>query len=335
MKKKVLFCDYPQAMDESYAWQREEILRAYPDADVRVVPYASPQQLRAELAQADALVTAFLPLTREVLAAAPRLRIVSVHATGYGNVNVDAARDLGIAVTHVADYCTEEVAEHTMALLLALARHLKAYDHHVNEGFSWQFESEKGLHRIKGRHLMLFGWGRISRRVAQFAQAFGMKVGVVSHHLTDEAAMAAGVRSVTKEEAFAEGEILSNHMAEARENYHFFRREAFDAMKCTPIFLNVGRGSAVDEAALVEALDAGKIAGAGLDVLQTENPDLAHSPLIGRSNVILTPHAAFYSEESHQELAARAVQNILDFFAGKPVKNLAAKKETAVEGGAA
>ena len=106
MKKKVLFCDYPQAMDESYAWQREEILRAYPDADVRVVPYASPQQLRAELAQADALVTAFLPLTREVLAAAPRLRIVSVHATGYGNVNVDAARDLGIAVTHVADYCT-------------------------------------------------------------------------------------------------------------------------------------------------------------------------------------------------------------------------------------
>ena len=165
MKKKVLFCDYPQAMDESYAWQREEILRAYPDADVRVVPYASPQQLRAELAQADALVTAFLPLTREVLAAAPRLRIVSVHATGYGNVNVDAARDLGIA--HVADYCTEEVAEHTMALMLALARHLKAYDHHVNEGFSWQFESEKGLHRIKGRHLMLFGWGRISRRVAQ------------------------------------------------------------------------------------------------------------------------------------------------------------------------
>ena len=162
-----------------------------------------------------------------------------------------------------------------------------------------------------------------------------MKVGVVSHHLTDEAAMAAGVRSVTKEEAFAEGEILSNHMAEARENYHFFRREAFDAMKCTPIFLNVGRGSAVDEAALVEALDAGKIAGAGLDVLQTENPDLAHSPLIGRPNVILTPHAAFYSEESHQELAARAVQNIIDFFDGKPVKNLAAKKEEAVEGGAA
>ena len=335
MKKKVLFCDYPQAMDESYAWQREEILRAYPDADVRVVSYASPQQLRAELAQADALVTAFLPLTREVLAAAPRLRIVSVHATGYGNVNVDAARDLGIAVTHVADYCTEEVAEHTMALMLALARHLKAYDHHVNEGFSWQFESEKGLHRLCGRHLMLFGWGRISRRVAKLSQAFGMEVGVVSHHLTDDAARTAGVRSVTKEEAFAEGEILSNHMAEARENYHFFRREAFDAMKRTPIFLNVGRGSAVDEAALVEALDAGKIAGAGLDVLQTENPDLAHSPLIGRPNVILTPHAAFYSEESHQELAARAVQNILDFFAGKPVKNLAAKKETAVEGGAA
>ena len=330
MKKKVLFCDYPQAMDESYAWQREEILRAYPDADVRVVPYASPQQLRAELAQADALVTAFLPLTREVLAAAPRLRIVSVHATGYGNVNVDAARDLGIAVTHVADYCTEEVAEHTMALMLALARHLKAYDHHVNEGFSWQFESEKGLHRLCGRHLMLFGWGRISRRVAKLSQAFGMEVGVVSHHLTDDAAKTAGVRSVTKEEAFAEGDILSNHMAEARENYHFFRREAFDAMKDEDdrlfgaIFLNVGRGSAVDEAALVEALDAGKIAGAGLDVLQTENPDLAHSPLIGRSNVILTPHAAFYSEESHHELAARAVQNIIDFFAGKPIKNLAA-----------
>ena len=323
MKRTVLFCDYPQAMDESYAWQRNEILQAYPDADVRVVPYASPQQLRAELSKADALVTAFLPITREVLAAAPHLRIVSIHATGYGNVNVEAARDLGIAVTNVPDYCTEEVAEHTLALMLALARHLKAYDHHVNEGFSWQFESEKRLHRLCGRCLCLFGWGRISRRVAQLAQAFGMDVGVVSHHLSDAAAKAAGVRHVTKEEAFATGDILSNHMAEARENYHYFCREAFAAMARTPIFLNVGRGSAVDEAALVEALDAGRIAGAGLDVLQMENPDLAHSPLRGRSNVILTPHAAFYSEESHHALAAQSVQNILDFFAGRSIENLA------------
>lgn len=325
--KKILFCDYPQAMDACYEGQKAAVLRAYPDAVVRVVPYVSPQQFREELKDADALVTAFLPLTREVLSGARKLQIISVHATGYGNVNVAAACDFGITVTHVADYCTEEVAEHTLALLLALARHLKAYDHHANEGFSWRFEVEKGLHRLSGRQLMLFGWGRISRRVAQLAKAFGLCIGVVSGHLTEEAAAAAGVCRVTKEQALEKGDILSNHMAEVQASYHFFNRAAFEAMERQPIFLNVGRGSAVEEAALAWALDTGKVSAAGLDVLQTENPDLARSPLRGRPNVILTPHAAFYSEESHQELATRSVQNVLDFFAGKAVENLAKKKD--------
>ena len=319
----VLFCDYPQSMDESYAWQKAQIERAHPDAVVRVVPYASPQQFQSALAEADALVTAFLPLTREVLSGARRLRIVSIHATGYGTVNLAAAKELGITVTNVVDYCTTEVAEHTMALLLALARHLKAYDQHVQERYAWQFETETGLHRLAGRRLMLFGWGRISWTVARFAQAFGLQVGVVSHHLSEAEALGAGVRCVTKEEALASGDILSNHMPEARANYHYFDRAAFAAMAQHPIFLNVGRGSAVDESALAWALDAGRVSAAGLDVLQTENPDLAKSPFLHRPNVLLTPHAAFYSEESHHELAARSVQNVLDFFAGRPVKNLA------------
>lgn len=319
----VLFCDYPQSMDDCYRWQKAQIEQAYPDATVRVVPYASPQQFREELAEADALVTAFLPLTREVLAGARKLRVISLHATGYGTVNLAAAKEFGIAVTHVVDYCTTEVAEHTMALLLALARHLKAYDRHVQEGHAWRFETEAGLHRLAGRHLMLFGWGRISRRVARFARAFGLDIGVVSHHLTAEEAESAGVRPVTKEEALAKGDILSNHMPEAQANYHTFDRAAFAMMGQAPIFINVGRGSAVDEAALVWALDEGRVSAAGLDVLQTENPDLAKSPFLGRPNVILTPHAAFYSEESHRELAERSVQNILDFFAGKPIENLA------------
>ena len=185
----VLFCDYPQSMDESYAWQKAQIERVHPDAVVRVVPYASPQQFQSALAEADALVTAFLPLTREVLAGARRLRIVSLHATGYGTVNLAAAKELGITVTNVVDYCTTEVAEHTMALLLALARHLKAYDQHVQERYAWQFETEAGLHRLAGRRLMLFGWGRISRTVARLAQAFGLAVGVVSHHLSEAEAL--------------------------------------------------------------------------------------------------------------------------------------------------
>lgn len=321
--KHILLCDYPQAIDESYEWQKGRIEQALPDAVVRIVPYTSPQQFQSELADADALLTAFLPLTREVLAGARKLRIISYHSTGYGTVNLAAAKELGITVTHVVDYCTTEVAEHTMALMFALARHLKAYDHHVQERLAWNFDDEAGMHRLAGRQLILFGWGRISRQVARYAKAFGLAVGVVSQHLSDAEALGAGVRCISKEEALAQGDILSNHMAESQRNYHYFDRAAFAAMERAPLFLNVGRGSAVDEAALAWALDEGRVSAAGLDVLQTEAPDLAKSPFLHRPNVILTPHAAFYSEESIHELAKRSSQNIIDFFTGHPIVNLA------------
>lgn len=313
---KILFCDYPQEMEQDFSWQQQRLQEQVPGAQIRLAAYRSQEQLLQELQHIKILQTAFIPMTREVFAGAPELQMISVNAAGYGNIDLQAARDFGVTVTNVSDYCSEEVAEHTMALLLALARHLKAYDMQVVRQHSWKFQAENNLHRLSGRCLALFGWGHISRRVAALARAFGLKVAVVSRHLTEEEAAVHHVVRMRGWEALECADILVNHMQEAPSNYHYFNRELFCRMKRAPIFINMGRGSAVAEADLAEALDRHWLSAAGLDVLAAEEPDLTCCPLLGRDNVILTPHAAFFSEESVQELAARSVQHMVDFVHG-------------------
>ncbi|SFG33337.1 NAD(P)-dependent oxidoreductase [Sporolactobacillus nakayamae] len=307
---RILISDFSNVMVSDYRLTMDAIASILPEAQVQVLPYADDDAYYAELAKADGLITAFLPLDAAFFSRAKRLRCVSINAVGYDSVDLQAAKQHGVIICHIKDYCTDEVAEHTMALLLALNRNLKYYTGQIDREFRWQYRTIPGGRPLRKQTLAVFGFGRIGRKVSAFARGFGMKVLAVSPNLTAEDAACCNVRAVTAQEAFAQADVISNHMNLTADNVHFFDSVAFAQMKRAPLFLNVGRGACVDEVALAEALDSGKIRGAGLDVLAEEEPHLAGHPLVGRNNVIITPHSAFYSQNSLDKLQTISGRNL-------------------------
>jgi len=310
---KILICDYPSEMQRDLTYEKQMLRANLPQAEVVTAEYTTEAQFLQDMQGVTALITAFVPLTREVLTQLPELKIISVNATGMNTIDVMAAQELGIAVQNVQDYCTEEVATHTLALILALARRLKSYDQQVQVQHDWQMGPVQGLRRLSQCKLAVFGWGHIGQRVARYARALGMRILVVSSHLGRTEAVESGLALVDKATALREADIITNHMRQTAANTHYFDAAAFAAMQRHPVFINAGRGAAVDEAALVAALEAGQVSAAGLDVLASEEPDLAQCSLLGRDNVIITPHVAFYSEASMEELARRSCQHVIDY----------------------
>lgn len=317
---RLLLCDYKNVMEEDYTLTIRAIRQVLPEAEVIICPFTDKEALYRALVGVEGMITAFLPLDEEFFAHAADLKCVSVNAAGYGNVNLAAARAHDVKICHIAEYCTQEVAEHTFALILALNRNLKYYGRRIEKQKEWRYASIAGGRTLSSQTLAIFGFGKIGRRVAQFAKGFGMEVLAVDPFLPPEIAQEAGAKLVTAGEAFARADIITNHMNLTEENYHFFGEETFRKMEKKPLFVNVGRGACVDEAALIKALDEGLIRGAGLDVLEAEEPDLANSPLLGRENVVLTPHSAFYSKESMDRLQIISGENLAYALTGQDEK---------------
>ena len=253
----------------------------------------------------------------------PGLKMISEMGTGYNNIDVEAATGLGIKVSHVREYCTTEVAEHTLALMLALARNLKRYQYGIEKKKEWKYDDADTI-RLSGMTLGIFGFGRIGKAVAVRAAAFGMQIIAYDPCLTPETAKEYGIRSVTAQEVLEQSDIITNHMILTAETTGYFNRERFCRMKKKPIFINVARGGSVVEEDLKQALEEGWISGAGLDVLSSEEPDLESSPFLNDDRVILTPHAAFYSAQSMRDLQRLSVQNMIYFFQGDQDKMYAA-----------
>lgn len=307
---RILISDFQNVMESDYQLTTDAIAEILPEAQVRVLPFANSDAYDAELAQADGLITAFLPMNATFFRRAKRLRCVSISAVGYDSVDLQVAKQHGVSVCHITEYCTEEVAEHTMALLLALNRNLKYYTRQIEHEFLWAYRTIAGGRPLGRQTLAIFGFGKIGRKVSMLALSFGMQVLTVDPHLTEEDAARCNVRAVTAQEAFAQADVISNHMNLTADNVNFFDSAAFAQMQRAPLFLNVGRGGCVDDAALVDALDSGRIRGAGLDVLAEEEPNLAGHPLIGRDNVLITPHSAFYSQDSLEKLQTISGSNL-------------------------
>jgi D-3-phosphoglycerate dehydrogenase len=284
--------------------------------DARIYAYRSDEELKEVLATVDGLITGFLEIGEDILSACPNLRCISVSGVGYSNIDVEAAKRHGVTVCHIKEYCTEEVAEHALSLMMALNRNLTYYHNQLENQHLWKYDTIVGNANLSSQTLAIFGFGKIGRRVAQMARAFGMAVVAVDPYASKEDASSLGVELVSADEAFAMADIITNHMNLTAENRHFFNGAVFAKMKRQPIFINVGRGGSVDEVALVDALDKNQIRGAGLDVLEAENPDMGHCELLGRDNVILTPHSAFYSKESIAKLQTISGANMGYFFAG-------------------
>jgi D-3-phosphoglycerate dehydrogenase len=258
---------------------------------------------------ADLVLTDYVPFTRVVLQQLPQLKLISVAASGYDNIDIAAAREQGIRICAIDEYCTDEVADHALLLMLALGRRLIDYHNQVQQQHSWRFESLTGLPRFGDLTLGIIGFGRIGRAVARRAEAFGMSV-MAHDPFVDQA-------SFSLDEIFAQSDIITLHCNLSAKNRHLIDKAAFRKMRRKPILINVARGGLIDESDLVWALDQGLVSAAGLDVLEQEPPDLARSALTGRSNVILTPHVAFYSDASIRENRRLSAQNIRHFLDGK------------------
>jgi D-3-phosphoglycerate dehydrogenase / 2-oxoglutarate reductase len=268
---------------------------------------------------ADALIVQYAPITGRVLAGLPRLRYVGRLGIGYDGVDTDAASVHGVAVANVPDYCIEEVAAHALALLLALVRGIVGYDRSIRAG-SWT-QSAATAQRPSEVTLAVIGCGRTGARMARLATAVGFRVLANDPYLSDETIRATGARPVSFDEALAEADAVTLHVPLTRETRHLIDAAALARLRPTAVLVNTSRGAVVDQRALVEALNNGRLAGTGLDVLE-EEPIPPDSPLLELENTVLTPHAAFYSPQSRAELPRRAAQQVVDFFAGRPVASI-------------
>jgi D-3-phosphoglycerate dehydrogenase len=266
---------------------------------------------------ADVIITAFSPVTRKVIDGLSRCQLVSVAATGYGNVDLEAAADAGIRVCAIDEYCTEEVADHAFLLMLALCRHLPEYHYQVQQQKRWQFDSLQGLVRMRDLTLGIVGFGRIGQAVARRAHGFGMKTIAYDPYPDENAAAELRADFATLPELYKVANILSLNCGLTTDNKHLIDADAFRQMRHSPILINCARGELIDEDALLQALENGQISGAGLDVLSDASPDLAASELLGRSNVILTPHVAFYSDASMLDNRKISTENVRNFLDGK------------------
>ena len=312
----ILFAEMPEAEGRDISGE----LRYLP-ADAQVRRYVHRGDTGALLKAcegATAIITDYVPFSGQVLSRLSARPMLSVLGTGFDSVDVTAAATLGIPVAAVGEYCTEEVADHTLALLLALNRRLLDYHHQVQVEHDFRWNRVRGLRRLSGQTLGLVGFGRIGQAVARRAQGFGLTV-VAHDPVVDPAhAAALGVRLLSVDELYARVDILSLHCNLGPHNRGMLDRAAFAQMRRRPLLLNVARGGLVDEAALVEALDAGVLAGAGLDVIATDSPELPGHVLAGRPDVLLTPHVAFYSDTAMAELARICASNITAWLESRP-----------------
>jgi D-3-phosphoglycerate dehydrogenase len=221
-------------------------------------------------------------------------------------------------VTKVPDYCIDEVSDHAMALLLALVRKIPSANAQVHAG-RWEMQAVVPIHRLRGSVLGLVGFGRIPQLVAPKAKSFGLRVVAYDPYIPQKIFSRAGVEGVDFPQLLQISDYVSIHSPLLPETTGMFNAEVFRQMKPTAYLINTARGPIVDEAALARALDAGQLAGAALDVMPQEPP--SGSPLLGRNNVIITPHTSFYSEESLVDLQTKAAEEVVRVLKGQAPRN--------------
>jgi D-3-phosphoglycerate dehydrogenase len=287
-------------------------------ADIQLAAEPAPDAIMKLAKDADGVLVTYAKITADMIRQMTKCRIISRFGIGVDNVDIPVATEKGIVVTKVPDYCIDEVSDHAMALLLSAVRKIPMGTEQVHAG-TWKMPNFVPIHRLRGSVLGLAGFGRIPQLVAPKAQAFGMKVIAFDPYLPKEVFTKAGVEQVDFPTLLKRSDYISVHSPLTPETKGLFNADAFKQMKKGAYIVNTARGPVIDEQALAAAIDSGHIAGAGLDVMTTEPP--VNSPLIGKKNVIITPHTSFYSDESLVELQTKAAQEVANVLVGKAARN--------------
>lgn len=284
------------------------------DATVERIDATDPSDLVDVVPGVDALVVdAGTEVTAPVLAAADSLTVVGRSGIGVDNVDVAAAVDHGITVVHVPAYCVDEVATHALALLLACERKLPTFDRSVRDG-DWDWSVGAPIHRLSGSTVGLVAFGKIARNLARKLSGFDLEIVAYDPYVSDAEMAAFDVTRVPFEELLDRSDFVSVHAPLTDETERLFDDSAFQSMRDGAVFVNTARGGVVDEAALATALRTGPVARAGLDVRQSEPP--VDSPLDDVENVVLTPHAGWYSEEAREELNRTVAEDVVRVLTG-------------------
>jgi D-3-phosphoglycerate dehydrogenase len=275
----------------------------------------------AELCRdADAVLTQWAPVTADAIRAFTRCRVIVRYGIGVDNVDLEAARERGIPVVNVPDYAVQEVADHTLALTLAIVRKIPRVVEQVRKG-RWDIAPCRPVMGLQDKTFGVAGFGNIARAVVKRAKAFGMKVIGYDPYVEAAAFAEHGVEKVEWDALLAMSDIVSVHMPLTPDTRRKFDVEAFRRMKPTSFLVNTSRGGTVDTQALVHALRDGEIAGAALDVLELE-PIPEDHPLLGMEQCIVTSHCAWYSEQSMLRLQEYAALEIKRLFTGEKLRHV-------------
>ncbi len=285
------------------------------DPEYRMAKGPAADDILAVAHDADAILVTYAKLSGELLRQLKNCKAIGRFGLGVDNIDLPAAKECGIAVNYVPDYCLREVSDHAMALLLSLARKVPFSNKLVQSG-RWEVPPIVPLRRLEGQTLGLVGFGNIPRALAPKAKAFGLKVLTYDPYVDAAAAGSLGVEPVSFDDLLARSDFISVHAPLQPATRGLMNAKAFAKMKKGSCLINTARGPLVDEAALVAALDSGHLGGAALDVVTTE-PLAKNSPLLGRDNVILTPHTAFYSVEALEELQTKCASDVARVLSGE------------------
>lgn len=295
-------------------WEEEEMKKAGIGFAAHQLKLASEEDVYQAVKNADVIVVNMVKFPASLINRLDRCKLIIRHGAGYDNVDVDACTKKGIIFSYQPDYCSHEVAEQAIALLFACARQVYSSREILDESIrtqKWDFSTLYKGFRMAGQVLGIIGCGRIGSLVFQKLQHFGFsKILVCDPYMSEERIKELGITIVSREEVLRESDLITIHTPSNKETERIINAETLAMMKPTAIFVNTARGPLVDHQALADALNAGTIGFAGIDVFDKEPPEPTY-PLLGIKNAILTPHLAWYSEDAAWDIRKNIIEDVL------------------------
>lgn len=316
MSHKIVILDGYRINPDDLSWDAIKAI-----GDVKIYDRTSPEQILKHIGDADIVLTNKAIINAETISACPQLRYIGILATGTNVVDVDAAKQRGIIVTNIPAYSTDSVAQMAITLLLTITGQVERYTTEIRHG-EWSSKPDfcywnHPLIELAGQKIGIVGFGNIGQKVAHIAMAMGMHP--VVNTSRDASTLPSGMEKAESIDAlFATCDVVSLHCPLADDTYHLVDARRLAMMKPNAIIINTARGPLIDETALADALNQGRIYAAGLDVLEQE-PPLPDCPLLHAKNCYITPHIGWATRQSRARLIAIAAQNLQAYISGKPI----------------
>ena len=301
-----------KAVITDYVWPNLDIeTKILNDNDIEVVDCntKNDEELKKELIDADAILFCFRDINADILSVAENCKVASRYGIGVDNIDISKCTDQGIVVTNIPDYCLEEVSDHAIAMILSLNRRISDHSNMVKDGGWHDLNLDIPVQRLSNSVLGIVGFGRIGKTIAKRVSGLGVKC-VAYDPLLQSGSSIEGVSIVEFKDLLEKSDFITVHVPLNDKTYHLFSEKEFEQMKNNAILVNCARGGLIDEAAAAKALSDNKIGGMGIDVIE-DTSSSPNSPLFGNKNVIITPHTAFFSKASNEELQRRTAEEIV------------------------